>query len=466
LTKLVKYDNFSYRKSSKNLEKKGYAMAKDKTELILAQAERLADVSDYGMIVEREKARRTAELKKSVAPRLLELTHILLTGTDIGENDWFDALFYSRMTNKSKLFIVLEFVVSGGLLAVLVGLFFGLGAEMLCICYMLSVGLAVLQYYPEDLEEKKARARHGQAMQPIYSMQTIKALAFTILALAVIGFTSGSSPWLTLACLIPPLISLMVPNFIDHRRGNDFAIIRSRFRLAVQLVPGFVLFEMAVDIVIRAVTMARGTRLMPRRDYNSAMNKLAATPPGQLVREFAVGEIHRIETELLGSGSEIANVEKSLQERLATAEDLKMQLQARLLRSVGKQSALEHGVVVAQERVAELQQVLNRHREVMSKARAILHECRISAEGLSDAVADAELLRNLEEQAFEDQRQIALSELAMEQSVDKLRYRVMHLEGVLAQLDMKRVSDADEDRGERMAYLDRVEAVAESLATI
>jgi hypothetical protein len=151
---------------------------------------------------------------------------------------------------------------------------------------------------------------------------------------------------------------------------------------------------------------------------------------------------------------------------LAVAEDLKMQLQARLLRSDGKQSALERGVVVAQERVAELQRVLNRHREVMSKARAILHECRISAEGLSDAVADAELLRNLEEQAFEDQRQIALSELAMEQSVDKLRYRVMQLEGVLAQLDMRRVSAAEEDRGECMAYLDRVEAVAESLAAI
>jgi hypothetical protein len=441
-------------------------MVIDKTKRSLAQAERLADVSDYGMIVEREKVRRTAELKKSVAPRLMDLANILLTGTDIGGKDWFDVLFSSETPKKDKLILVLQFIVSGGLLAVFVGLFYGLEREVLCCCYTVSWALALWQCVPEDLEEKEKRIRYGKTAQPIYHTQTIKASVFTLLALIAIGLTSTMSPWFFMAFFIPPSMYMIAMNVRDYKRSYDFVDRRSRFRLATQLVPGFVLLDMAVNMMTRAVAVTRGTRLMPRRDYNSAMKRLATTPPGQLVREYSVGEINKIESELLGSESELAVVEKSLQARLTAAEDLKMQLQARLLRSVGKQPPLEQGAIVAQERVTELQKVLTRHREVMSKARAILNECRISAEGLSDAVADAELLRNLEEQAFDDQQHIALSELAMEQSVDKLRYRVMQLEGVLAQLNMQRIAVADEDRGEQLAYLDRVEAVAENLAAI
>lgn len=127
---------------------------------------------------------------------------------------------------------------------------------------------------------------------------------------------------------------------------------------------------------------------------------------------------------------------------------------------------MRQGLKVAEERVGELRKVLSRHQDVIARATAILSECMVSAKGLSDAVADAELLKNLEEQAMEDQKHVALSELAMEQSVDQLRRRVMSLEGTLAQLETKRLTDADPSRDEQAAYLERIEMVATRLASV
>lgn len=193
-------------------------------------------------------------------------------------------------------------------------------------------------------------------------------------------------------------------------------------------------------------------------------------PTGELVRDYAVAEIERIRADTIGPDSEMAKAEEGLAELLSQAESMRLQILHRLKKATGDRlPPLEEGMDLGKKRESNLRKALSRHRDAMSRARAALNECLAQAQGLDENVADAELLKKLEEQVADDERQIALSELVMKQAISNLRGRTMSIVTVLAQLEPNRVIGANQTHvaeEEHEAYLGRIETAAEKLAAI
>ncbi|MFA5185985.1 MAG: hypothetical protein WC551_05835 [Patescibacteria group bacterium] len=235
------------------------------------------------------------------------------------------------------------------------------------------------------------------------------------------------------------------------------------------LLPGYFVADLITKMVVdrRIAKLNKGDPL-PDDQFKKLSCFIQRQPTSELVRVHAVAEIDKIKAEIVGSDSMLAKVEDELQDGLDLAEAMRLQVLHRLTRSEGpRKAALEQGMELAKKRVANLRKALSKHRDVMARARAILDECRVSAEGLGEAVEDSELLGKLEAGEIEDERKIALSELVMDQAVGQLRNRVMSLEGVLAQLEAPRCRVADAPQVEADdAYLGRIEHVAEQLAAI
>lgn len=207
-------------------------------------------------------------------------------------------------------------------------------------------------------------------------------------------------------------------------------------------------------------------KVLEKKEYSAELAKLQALDAPTLVREYAVREIETIKDEILGPQSELKAAETALQARFDQAEAQRLRAEHHLARAdQERKPALEKGVELAQARVSKLRKTLDRHHDVMARALAILEECKASADKLNEVVADAQLLHDIEEQALQDEQHIALSDLAMEQAVGRLRSRVMELEGTLAQLETHRLALSGKDTG-HLEYLERVEYVAERLATI
>jgi len=384
-------------------------MDKDRFERFLARAEHLADLTGYDEIAEAERRRRIAELKRKAVPVSLLVLH---------------RMFFAEQLSKIKpQKPVIQ--TKGGL---------------------------------EDWKGWSAVVILGGWI-----------LTLTSTALAVMIWYPASIPWVLASCLLMGLgVGGMNLAVSYHKHEQDFLdkdVLTAMNIGAVFLLPGWAVALFAVAWAIGQYDDSGA--ILDHEKLESGIADIRALPAGALVRDFAVGEIDRIKSDILGPQSELVQAEGALQSRLNEAEAMRVQVMHRL-NAAGPEraAALEKGMEVAHDRVSEIRNTLNRHREVMVRARAILDECRASAQGLSEAVADAELLRNLEEQAMQDERHIALSELAMEQAVDRLRQRVMSLEGALAQLQSQRLVATEKGDVEQQAYLGRIETVAEKLAAI
>lgn len=385
----------------------------------------------------------------------MEVAHVFLTGDGLGRFDLIGLMFERHHVGiLSKAFWVANACSSGALILALVC--FMNGAPLLS-----SLGLG---YAFSTLLAMIGLVLNGE--RPPEPKKVIKPVVFAVLIMGVLGIENAFFPQWVLMAYIPFFalhFTVNVLNYprIDHRKDMDS--LRDRFEYAVQIFPGYLLAVLALNAITRAMSAIRGVQLTESRNDDKELERLRTLPAGELVREYAIKEIQKIEQDLLGSGSEMRRVEASLRSRLDGAEAMRLQISSRATRGG---DVMRQGLKVAEERVGELRKVLSRHQDVIARATAILSECMVSAKGLSDAVADAELLKNLEEQAMEDQKHVALSELAMEQSVDQLRRRVMSLEGTLAQLETKRLTDADPSRDEQAAYLERIEMVATRLASV
>ncbi len=281
-------------------------------------------------------------------------------------------------------------------------------------------------------------------------------MGFVLTCCGLISIHAG----LTLACLSP------------ERSGSR------AFRLWLVLSSFFVPFCSTTEFIIERMLFNRAAKRFNAEAFHwvgsiSLKDKstmIENIPTGESVRDYAVAEIERIRADTIGPDSEMAKAEEGLAELLSQAESMRLQILHRLKKATGDRlPPLEEGMELAKKRESNLRKALSRHRDAMSRARAALNECLAQAQGLDENVADAELLKKLEEQVADDERQIALSELVMKQAISNLRGRTMSIVTVLAQLEPNRVIGANQTHvaeEEHEAYLGRIETAAEKLAAI
>lgn len=258
--------------------------------------------------------------------------------------------------------------------------------------------------------------------------------------------------------------------WVRRRPGIEWLIriliLPSRF-----LLPGRFLAEVIAQDVVGLALEWRGLgKPLYVAEYDKELKKVEAMTAAELVRGYAVAEIEGISTDIVGPKSMLVESEKVLQQGFYDAKDLREQIWQRLQQSEGaRRQTLEQGMKDVSLRLTNMRKALNKHQELMARVREILHECMASAQGLSEAVTDAELLAKLEAGMAEDERRIALSELVMEQAVDQLRGRVMSVQAVMAQLKAPqrvRVAEGSQTVDEPLAYIEHVEEMAVRLAAI
>ncbi len=303
--------------------------------------------------------------------------------------------------------------------------------------------------------------------------ETIKCLLLIVMAMPSPYEITRLTPYQLTLCVCVA-VALLTASMMAATRLSRGIAWRESVVMALLLpfkvaMPGFIF----ADLIVYQICKRRIVRLglgepLSDAECNNQLEVVRKQTPSELVRAHAVAEIDKIKAEIVGSDSMLAKVEDELSDGLDLAEAMRLQVLHRLTRAEGpRKAALEQGMELAKKRVANLRKALSKHRDVMARARAILDECRASAEGLGEVVEDSELLAKLEAGEIEDERKIALSELVMDQAVGQLRNRVMSLEGVLAQLEAPRCRVADAPQVEADdAYLGRIEHVAEQLAAI
>lgn len=242
----------------------------DNIERYLARAERLAAVSDYGSIAEAERARRIAEVERRTAPRILEIANILLTGGDLHQTDSINVLREPHHSIWIKLFVALNFIVSGVMVLALV--WFMNGASLLTslgFIYFFSAGLAMISLALED---------QGAVFKPVKLLGPIFPLA---LIMGMLWFFSSMFPQWALLAYVPCLIPFLALNALNYPQKThaDLEQLRKRMDFGIQIFPGFLWAILALNAIAHAVSAVRGVQLIDARRNHEELGNCALCPP-------------------------------------------------------------------------------------------------------------------------------------------------------------------------------------------